>query len=89
MRRLLFGCLLIGFAVGLSIAPPCSAKETIEVTDTVGREVTIPKDPERIICIAPRASLVSKRFDNPYPMAFLEKASRITAKYTKQVRIRM
>ena len=53
MRRLLFGCLLIGFAVGLSIAPPCSAKETIEVTDTVGREVTIPKDPERIICIAP------------------------------------
>ena len=53
MRRLLSGCLLIGFVVGLSIAPPCSAKETIEFTDTVGREVTIPKHPERIICIAP------------------------------------
>jgi len=53
VRRLLFGCLLIGFAVGWSIARPCSAKETIEITDTVGREVTIPKDPKRIICISP------------------------------------
>ena len=53
MRRLLFACLLMGIVAGLSIAPPCSAKETIAVTDTVGREVTIPKDPERIICISP------------------------------------
>jgi len=43
----------MGIVAGLSIAPPCSAKETIAVTDTVGREVTIPKDPERIICISP------------------------------------
>jgi iron complex transport system substrate-binding protein len=53
VKRLLFGCLLIGLAVGLITAGPCSAKQTITVTDMVGREVTIPKDPERIICIAP------------------------------------
>jgi iron complex transport system substrate-binding protein len=35
------------------IAGPCSAKENITVTDVVGREVTIPKDPQRIICISP------------------------------------
>jgi iron complex transport system substrate-binding protein len=53
MSRLLFGCLLILFVVELIIAGPCSAKETIAVTDTVGREVIIPKDPQRIICISP------------------------------------
>jgi iron complex transport system substrate-binding protein len=53
MRRLLFGCSLIVLIVGLIIASPCLAKETITLTDMVGREVVIPKDPERIICISP------------------------------------
>jgi iron complex transport system substrate-binding protein len=53
MRKLLFGCSLIAFIVGLIMAGPCSANETITVTDAVGREVIIPKDPERIIGISP------------------------------------
>jgi len=53
MKRLLFGCLLVVFTVGLIIAGPCSARDTLTVTDMVGREVIIPKDPQRIICISP------------------------------------
>ena len=45
--------LVIGLLVMFFVTGTCLAKEIIQVKDMTGREVSVIKDPERIICIAP------------------------------------
>jgi len=50
-RMLRFSGLLL--LMGIIISIPCQAKEKITVTDMAGRNVTLSKGPERVICISP------------------------------------
>jgi iron complex transport system substrate-binding protein len=45
-------CIVAGF---LALSANCMAARTLTVTDMVGRQVTVPFDPDRIICIGPGA----------------------------------
>jgi iron complex transport system substrate-binding protein len=53
MNRFLKGFMVFSFATALFIASHASAQQMLKVQDMAGREVTVPKDPNRIICIAP------------------------------------
>ena len=44
---------IILLITGWILAEPCAADEKVTVKDMVGREVTLPKDPERVICLSP------------------------------------
>jgi iron complex transport system substrate-binding protein len=48
---LAFGVLLL--LIGFVITNPCAAMEKLSVTDMAGRKVTLPQNPERVICISP------------------------------------
>jgi iron complex transport system substrate-binding protein len=52
-KKLLYFFSIILLITGWIAVAPCSAKETVAVTDMTGREVTVPRDPERIICLSP------------------------------------
>jgi len=52
MRRL---GLLIVFIIAWGISAVCVADHSITVTDMAGRQVTVPFDPKRIVCIGPGA----------------------------------
>jgi iron complex transport system substrate-binding protein len=53
MSRFLKGFMVFSFATALFIAGQASARQMLKIQDMAGREVTVPKDPGRIICIAP------------------------------------
>lgn len=50
--RRLFLCLLAGLLL-LALAPLAQAKDTIQVSDLTGRKVTVPLNPQRIVCLGP------------------------------------
>jgi iron complex transport system substrate-binding protein len=53
MNRITTGFIVFALLLGLLMTTPCPANEKITVTDMVGRQVTLPKSPERVICISP------------------------------------
>jgi iron complex transport system substrate-binding protein len=53
MNRITTGFRVCALLLGLLMTTPCPANEKITVTDMVGRQVTLPKSPERVICISP------------------------------------
>ncbi len=46
-------CLLAVCAVFLGVSAACAASRTVTVTDMAGRQVAVPFDPDRIVCIGP------------------------------------
>jgi len=53
MRRIV--CWAFFFVLTFSFAAHGSGQQTVQVTDMEGREVTVPFDPDRIICLGPGA----------------------------------
>lgn len=53
MKKVILGLLVIICMLGMINLRPLLAQENITVRDMVGRNVRVPKDPKRIICIAP------------------------------------
>jgi iron complex transport system substrate-binding protein len=53
MSRFLKGFLVFLFAMALFAGSRASARQMLKIQDMAGREVTVPYDPNRIICIAP------------------------------------
>jgi iron complex transport system substrate-binding protein len=47
------GLIVFLFAMALFMGNQASAQQTLKIQDMAGREVSVPKDPGRIICIAP------------------------------------
>ena len=53
MKRVIKGLTAFVFATALLMGNQATARQTLEIQDLAGREVSVPKDPSRILCIAP------------------------------------